>query len=96
MFQLRDLDLSVFIANTMKILKRLVSENIQTQIKLASEPMFINADAGMMDQVLMNLAVNFRDVMPKGGRLAIETPPQNLTNRFAGNQPRPVPVPSCV
>jgi len=72
-FQPRDLDLSVSIANTMKILKRLVSENIQTQIKLASEPMFINADAGMMDQVLMNLTVNARDAMPNGGRLDIET-----------------------
>jgi CheY-like chemotaxis protein len=55
------------------MLRRILGENVQTQLKLASQPMFIHADPGMMDQVLMNLCVNARDAMPNGGHLIIET-----------------------
>jgi signal transduction histidine kinase/ActR/RegA family two-component response regulator len=72
-FQPRDLDLSESIASTTKMLKRILGENVQMQLKLASQPMFIHADAGMIDQILMNLAVNARDAMPNGGQLVIET-----------------------
>jgi PAS domain S-box-containing protein len=72
-FQPRDLDLSESITNTTKMLRRILGENVQIQLKLASQPMFIHADAGMMDQVLLNLAVNARDAMPNGGQLVIET-----------------------
>jgi two-component system cell cycle sensor histidine kinase/response regulator CckA len=71
-FQPRDLDLSESIASTTKMLKRILGENVQMQLKLPSQPMFIHADAGMIDQVLLNLAVNARDAMPKGGQLVIE------------------------
>ncbi|HEY4414460.1 MAG TPA: response regulator [Verrucomicrobiae bacterium] len=72
-FQPHHLDLSQSITNTVKMLNRILGENIQMQLKLAAEPMFINADAAMMDQVLLNLTVNARDAMPNGGRLIIET-----------------------
>jgi PAS domain S-box-containing protein len=72
-FQPRDLDLSDSVTNTTKMLRRILGENVQIQLKLASQPMFIHADAGMMDQVLLNLAVNARDAMPHGGQLVIET-----------------------
>ena len=72
-FQPRDLDLSESITNTVKMFKRILGENIQMQFKLAPQPMFVHADAGMMDQVLMNLTVNARDAMPEGGHLIIET-----------------------
>ena len=71
--QLRDLDLNQSISNMTKMLRRILGEDIQMQFKFAMQPLFIHADAGMMDQVLMNLAVNSRDAMPKGGRLVIET-----------------------
>jgi PAS domain S-box-containing protein len=73
MFQPRDLDLSESITNTTKMLQRILGENIQIQLKLAPQPMFIHADAGMMDQILLNLVVNARDAMPDGGDLVIET-----------------------
>ena len=71
--QLRDLDWSEAVTDTTKLLRRILRETIEVQFHLAAEPMFIHADAGMMDQVLMNLAVNARDAMPAGGRLVIET-----------------------
>ena len=73
MLQLRDLDLNESINDMTKMLRRTLGEHIQLQFKFAMQPLFIHADAGMMDQVLMNLAVNARDAMPKGGQLVIET-----------------------
>ncbi len=72
-FQPRDLNLSESVANTTKMLRRVLGENVKIQVKLASLAMWIHADAGMMDQVLLNLAVNARDAMPNGGQLVIET-----------------------
>jgi len=72
-FQPRDLDLNETIATTTKMLKRMLGETIEMQLKLAAQPLFLHADAGMLDQVLMNLCVNARDAMPGGGQLVIET-----------------------
>jgi two-component system cell cycle sensor histidine kinase/response regulator CckA len=71
--QPRELDLNESINELTKMLRRTLGENIQFQFKFSMQPLFIHADAGMMDQVLMNLAVNSRDAMPKGGQLIIET-----------------------
>jgi PAS domain S-box-containing protein len=71
--QPRDLDLNQSINNMTKMLRRILGEDIEMQFKFTMEPTFIHADAGMMDQVLMNLAVNSRDAIPKGGQLVIET-----------------------
>jgi PAS domain S-box-containing protein len=71
--QLHDLDLSQSINNMANMLRRILGEDILVQFKFAMRPLFIHADAAMMDQVLMNLAVNSRDAMTKGGQLDIET-----------------------
>jgi PAS domain S-box-containing protein len=71
--QPRELDLSDSITAMTKMLRRILGEDIQMQFKYAPQPLFILADAGMMDQVLMNLTVNSRDAMPDGGLLIIET-----------------------
>jgi PAS domain S-box-containing protein len=68
-----DLDLNESINEMTKMLRRTLGEHIELQFKFAIQPLFIHADKGMMDLVLMNLAVNARDAMPKRGQLIIKT-----------------------
>lgn len=84
-FQPRDLDLSQSITDTANMLRRILGEDVQMQFKLASHPMCVHADAGMMDQVLLNLVVNARDAMPEGGQLVIETSGVEI-DEFAATQ----------
>ena len=76
--QLRDLDLNQSINGMSNMLSRILGEDIQVQFRFSLQPLGIRADAGMVDQVLMNLAVNSRDAMPKGGLLIIETSAVNF------------------
>jgi PAS domain S-box-containing protein len=71
--QPRELDLNVTINSMMHILRRTLGENIEMQFKFAMQSLFIHADPGMIDQVLLNLAVNARDAMNSSGKLIIET-----------------------
>jgi len=70
---LGDHDLNEVVTNITKMLQRILRENIQIHFKFSPKALLIHADAGMLDQVLMNLTVNACDAMPKGGRLIIET-----------------------
>jgi CheY-like chemotaxis protein len=55
------------------MLQRLLGETIRLEFQPPAEIPLVQADAGMVEQVIMNLAVNARDAMPRGGRLAIAT-----------------------
>jgi signal transduction histidine kinase len=69
----RALDLSVIVAGMQTMLRRLINEDVELK-SLASPPLpRIMADAGQLEQVVMNLALNARDAMPSGGTLTIET-----------------------
>jgi two-component system cell cycle sensor histidine kinase/response regulator CckA len=56
-----------------KILRRLISENIALELSLAPDTPLVRADPTQLEQVLLNLAVNARDAMPRGGRLRVTT-----------------------
>jgi PAS domain S-box-containing protein len=71
--QKRDLDLNTAVNSMTKMLRRVISAEVQVQFKFAMEALFVHADPGMLDQVLMNLVVNARDAMPGGGKIVIET-----------------------
>ena len=86
--QLRDLDLNEVTTNIAKMLQRVLHENIQMQFKLSTRPVLIHADAGMLDQVMMNLTVNAKDAMPDGGDLYIETSVVELDETAAAKMPQ--------
>jgi len=67
------LDVNEVVTNLAKMLQRILGEDIHLRIDLHGRPLWIHADVGMLDQVLMNLSVNARDAMPKGGRLTVAT-----------------------
>jgi CheY-like chemotaxis protein len=67
------LDLNEVLGNMTKMLGRVIGEDIKLQCNYASNLPTTEADEGMMEQVLMNLAVNARDAMPDGGGLIIGT-----------------------
>ncbi len=73
LFQPKPLDLNEVVANTSKMLQRIIGEHIGLETRFAPGGAPIKADRTMMEQILMNLAVNSRDAMPKGGRLVIQT-----------------------
>src|SRR5262249_49446922 len=69
--KLRSLDLNQIVSNMNDMLSRLLGEDITLQISGSVEPALVQADSSMLEQVLLNLAVNARDAMPKGGQLAL-------------------------
>ena len=74
-----------------KMLRRLLGEDITLHVNYAPNLPSIHADPGMMEQILMNLSVNSRDAMPKGGKLFIDTLAARVTeataSRTAGASP---------
>ena len=68
----RILDMNTLIANLTKILKRLLGGDIDLVFNPAPIPAMINADPGLIEQLVMNLAINSRDAMPRGGKLTVE------------------------
>src|SRR5437660_8213523 len=67
------IDLNALVANMDTLLRPLLREDIDLRAALQPNLGKIKADPGQMEQVIMNLAVNARDAMPKGGKLTIET-----------------------
>jgi PAS domain S-box-containing protein len=69
--RIRLFDLNDVTGRLLKMLGRLLGESISVRFEPAPEPAGVQADAGMIEQVIMNLAVNARDAMPDGGTLTI-------------------------
>ncbi|MDD3044263.1 MAG: response regulator [Candidatus Delongbacteria bacterium] len=67
------LDLNMIISDLEKMVRRLVGEKIDIVTKIRPNIDMVKADRGQVDQIIMNLVVNARDAMPKGGKIIIET-----------------------
>ena len=77
------MDLHAVVTNMAAMLHRLLGEDIELKIAGSPQPRLVRADRGQMEQVIMNLAVNARDAMPKGGALTLETSVVNLDEDYA-------------
>jgi two-component system, cell cycle sensor histidine kinase and response regulator CckA len=69
----READLNKLLTNVEKMLRRLIREDIELKLDLTPEIWSVQADPDQFEQVIMNLVVNARDAMPKGGVLTIAT-----------------------
>jgi len=81
--QPRLMDLSEVVNSVGEMLPRLLGEQIKVDLKAPRDMAFVNADPGMMEQMIMNLAVNARDAMTAGGLLAISTEPIRISTEEA-------------
>ncbi|MFW5876398.1 MAG: ATP-binding protein [Myxococcota bacterium] len=79
------LDLNDVVQETAKILRRLVGEHIELNLHLADELDLVSVDPGQLEQVLLNLVVNARDAMPKGGSITVETRNVDLDESYVAD-----------
>ena len=77
------LDLNEVVSENLKMLTRMIGEDIDLVMVPGPAIGAVRADPGQIDQVIMNLAVNARDAMPDGGKLTIETANVSLDENFA-------------
>lgn len=71
--QMKSVNLRQLLDGFLKMLRRLLGEQVEVVLQGPGAPLWIEADPGMIEQVVMNLCVNARDAMPRGGRVTITT-----------------------
>jgi PAS domain S-box-containing protein len=82
----RPVNINEVIAKIEKLLSRLIGEDIEVELSLATQDLICMVDAGQIEQVLLNLATNARDAMPKGGKFTISTQLAELDDVFINAQ----------
>src|SRR2546426_1358700 len=83
----RVIDLNEVVRDVEKLLRRLIGEDLALRAVLADDLAAVRADPSQLEQVLVNLAVNARDAMPRGGTVTIETANVSLDGAYVANQP---------
>jgi PAS domain S-box-containing protein len=88
--------LNAVVAEVESLLRRLIGEHIELQVSLAGELGHVRIDKGQIGQVLINLCLNGRDAMPRGGRLVVETSAVEWRDGDPGRPPELGPGPHVV
>ena len=93
MIELKIIDLGDVIRHLQGILRRTIRENIHIDVDIAPTVSAVRADAGQIEQVLLNLAINAQDAMPAGGTLSIEAVDIDIDEAYAAGHPETSPGP---
>jgi PAS domain S-box-containing protein len=93
--QLKNHNLNEIVTQMTGMLQRILGEDMTLEVRFFPSLPAVHADRGLMEQVLMNLVVNSRDAMPKGGRLVIATGTSWINEAYLRQNPEAVPGP-CV
>lgn len=80
--EVKPININELILILQKMLVRIIREDIDISLDLADMPLIVLADAGQIEQVLINLATNAKDAMQGGGRLTISTVPENMDDEY--------------
>ena len=83
----RPIDIHHTVKNLLGMLRRIIEENVTVHFHPVAERSTVFADAGQIEQILINLGANARDAMPKGGRLIIETANVTLDDAYVERHP---------
>jgi len=86
-----NLNMNGVVDELMKLIRKLVGEQIEVKAILGENLPTVRADRGQLEQVLMNLCINSRDAMPGGGQILVETTSEVLGEEFAGRHPYAAP-----
>ena len=89
--KMESLDLNLVIENLLKMLRRIIGEDIRLEWMPGNDLGAVYADAGMLEQVLMNLCVNARDAMGRGGNLHVETQNVLIDSDYCANHVWAIP-----
>lgn len=77
-------DLNVIVSNLERMLRPLLSDQIQLRVSVAAEPQPVYVDVSQIEMMIMNLAVNAQDAMPEGGQLSITTASKAVSREEKG------------
>jgi len=82
----RTLDLNAVVANLEKLLRRIIGADVVLAVSRHPEPLRVHADLGQIEHVLLNLANNSREAMPRGGSLAITVRPGSIDGNWRNSR----------
>jgi two-component system, cell cycle sensor histidine kinase and response regulator CckA len=83
LLELKVVDVNTVIGDMERLLRPLIGENIELVTRLSTETGHTRADAGQLEQVIMNLVVNAKDAMPEGGKLTVQSSDVTVRHSFS-------------